>query len=68
MGGGGGGVGAWAMTRGVRGAEGARAGFGFGFAALAGLLDLDAELAAVLRAAAFRAGEDGLARPDRPRR
>ena len=56
------------MTRGVRGAEGARAGFGFGFGALAGLLDLDVELAAVFRAAAFRAGEDGLARPDRPRR
>jgi len=56
------------MTRGVRGAEGARAGFGLGFGALAGLLDLDAELAAVLRAAAFRAGEDGFARPERPRR
>jgi hypothetical protein len=53
------------MTRGVRGADGAREGFGFGLGAA---LALDAELAAVLRAAAFRAGEDGLARPDKPKR
>ena len=63
--GGGGGVGTRAITRGVRGADGARTGFGFGLEAA---LALDAELAAVFRAAAFRAGEDGFARPDKPRR
>ena len=60
-----GGVATFAITRGVRGAEGARDGFGFGFAVA---LALDAVLAAVFRAAALRAGEEGFARPERPRR
>lgn len=53
------------MTRGVRGAEGVRAGFGLG---LGEAVAREAELAAVFLAAALRAGEDGLARPDRPKR
>ena len=48
----------------MRGADGARAGFGLGLGAAA----REAELAAVFRAAAFRAGDDGLARPDSPKR
>ena len=50
----------------MRGADGARAdlGLGLGF----GAADREAELAAVFRAAAFRAGDDGLARPDSPKR
>ena len=54
-----------AITFGVRGADGVRAGFGF---RLAAELDRDALLAAVFLAAALRAGEDGFARPDRPKR
>ena len=63
--GGGGGVGALAITFGVRGAEGVRAGFGF---RLADALARAPLLAAVFRAAALRAGDDGFARPERPSR
>ena len=67
--GGAGGVGALAMTAGVLGAEGVRAVFGLGFdSALFRAAGFYAFAAAVLAAAAFRAGEDGFARPDRPRR
>ena len=64
-GGGGGGTGAFATTRGARGTDGARTVFCFGFELA---LALDALLAAVFRAAALRAGEEGFARPERPRR
>jgi len=64
-GGGGGGTGALTTTRGARGTDGARTDFGFDLEAA---LALDAELAAVFRAAALRAGDDGFARPERPSR
>ena len=66
--GGAGGGAALAITLGVRGADGARTVLGFrdvdDFGAAARL----ALAAALFLAAALRAGEDGLARPDRPRR
>ena len=59
-GGGGGGTGAFATTRGERGTDSARTALALGFDAD---LALEAELAAV-----FRAGDEGFARPERPRR